>query len=50
VAFLWDQVLELEPITRNQEATTFAPDEMPGDTGTQAFVSVDALTTATRQI
>jgi anaerobic magnesium-protoporphyrin IX monomethyl ester cyclase len=50
VAFLWDQVLELEPITRNQEATTFAPDEVPGDTGTQAFVSVDALTTATRQI
>jgi radical SAM superfamily enzyme YgiQ (UPF0313 family) len=49
VAFLWQQVFELEPKTRNDEATTL-PRSVPNDTGTQNLVPLHALAAAGREI
>ena len=47
VAFLWQQVFELEPKTRNDEATTLTR-SVPNDTGTQNLVPLHALAAAGR--
>jgi anaerobic magnesium-protoporphyrin IX monomethyl ester cyclase len=46
--FLWQQVFELEPKTRNAEATTLT--NVPNEVGEQQFVPLHALATAGRQI
>jgi anaerobic magnesium-protoporphyrin IX monomethyl ester cyclase len=47
--FLWQQVFELEPKTRNPEATIFSSDTSD-DTSSQNLVPLHALAAATRQI
>jgi anaerobic magnesium-protoporphyrin IX monomethyl ester cyclase len=47
--FLWQQVFELEPKTRNPEATTFSMD-ISDDTSKQNLVPLHALATSARQI
>jgi radical SAM superfamily enzyme YgiQ (UPF0313 family) len=47
--FLWQQVFELEPKTRNAEATTLTRN-VSDDTGTQKFVPLHALAAAGRHI
>jgi anaerobic magnesium-protoporphyrin IX monomethyl ester cyclase len=46
--FLWQQVFDLEPKTRNTEATTFDRD-VSSDASKQKFVPLHALATAARQ-
>jgi anaerobic magnesium-protoporphyrin IX monomethyl ester cyclase len=46
--FLWQQVFQLEPKTRNSEATTFTSG-FSGDASKQELVSLHTLTTAARQ-
>jgi anaerobic magnesium-protoporphyrin IX monomethyl ester cyclase len=48
-SFLWQQVFQLEPKTKNPEATTFTSD-FSGNTGKQELVSLHTLATATRQV
>jgi anaerobic magnesium-protoporphyrin IX monomethyl ester cyclase len=47
--FLWQQVFELEPKTRNTEATTLTR-SVSSDTGSQKLVPLHALAAAGRQI
>jgi anaerobic magnesium-protoporphyrin IX monomethyl ester cyclase len=47
--FLWQQVFELEPKTKNPEATTFGRD-ISDDTSKQKLVPLQALATSARQI
>jgi len=47
---LWDHVLELEPITKNPEATTLTSDDFADETDNQTFVPLHTLTSAARQI
>jgi anaerobic magnesium-protoporphyrin IX monomethyl ester cyclase len=47
--FLWQQVFELEPKTKNPEATTFNMD-ISDDTSTQNLVPLHALATSGRQV
>jgi anaerobic magnesium-protoporphyrin IX monomethyl ester cyclase len=47
--YLWQHVFELEPKTRNAEATTFDND-FPGEAGKQNLVPLHALTAIARQI
>jgi anaerobic magnesium-protoporphyrin IX monomethyl ester cyclase len=47
--FLWQQVFELEPITRNPEATIFSG-TISDDTSKQNLVPLHALATSARQI
>jgi radical SAM superfamily enzyme YgiQ (UPF0313 family) len=47
--FLWQQVFDLEPKTRNAEATTFNK-EQSSDTGRQKLVPLRTLATAARQV
>jgi anaerobic magnesium-protoporphyrin IX monomethyl ester cyclase len=47
--FLWQQVFELEPRTKNPEATTFSMD-ISDDTSTQNLVPLHALATSGRQV
>jgi anaerobic magnesium-protoporphyrin IX monomethyl ester cyclase len=47
--FLWQQVFELEPKTRNPEATIFSSDTSD-DTSSQNLVPLHALVTSARQI
>lgn len=47
---LWARVLDLEPITRNPEATIFQSDETPNSDSDQKFVPLHALTVSARQI
>lgn len=49
VRLLWQQVFDLEPKTRNTEATLFAKDG-PADAITNKFVPLQALAAAGRQI
>jgi anaerobic magnesium-protoporphyrin IX monomethyl ester cyclase len=49
VALLWQQVFELEPKSRNDEATTLTR-SAPNDTGTQNIVPLHALAEAGRHI
>ena len=49
VAFLWQQVFELEPKMRNEEATTLAK-SVSNDNGTQNLVPLHALAGAWRHI
>jgi radical SAM superfamily enzyme YgiQ (UPF0313 family) len=48
VELLWQQVFELEPKTRNPEATTLTT--ISSDTGTPTLVSLDELVASGRQI
>jgi anaerobic magnesium-protoporphyrin IX monomethyl ester cyclase len=47
--FLWQQVFELEPKTRNAEATAFNS-KVSGQTDKQGLVPLHTLATATRQV
>jgi anaerobic magnesium-protoporphyrin IX monomethyl ester cyclase len=49
-ASLWQQVYDLEPITRISEATTISFDETKQDRSDQKFVPLQSLTSAARQI
>jgi len=49
VGFLWQQVFELEPKTRNAEATVFTQD-FTNDASSQKLIPLEALATAGRQI
>jgi hypothetical protein len=49
VSLLWQQVFDLEPLTRNTEATSFAND-VSDDAVTGKFVPLHALAAAGRQI
>jgi radical SAM superfamily enzyme YgiQ (UPF0313 family) len=48
-AFLWQQVFELEPKTRNTEATTLTKDSS-SETGMQKLIPLHALVAAARQV
>ena len=48
-ALLWQQVFELEPKTRNTEATTLTRDSST-DTGMEKLIPLHALATAARQV
>ena len=47
--FLWQQVFELEPKTRNTEATTLARDSS-SNSGMEKLIPLHALVTAARQV
>jgi anaerobic magnesium-protoporphyrin IX monomethyl ester cyclase len=47
---LWKRVVELEPLTRNPEATTLPSTELQDNPANQKFVPLHALTIAARQI